>query len=96
MGNVADAAHDTAVAFSALGLAPGAWRGLDAIAASLLAAAPLGTRAARAGMAQAIVIGAAGRSCTRWRCKVAAAVGDGAATRDRTAGPTARRVEPAV
>jgi hypothetical protein len=59
VGRVADAAHDAGVA-SAMGLEAGAWRALDALVASLLAALPVGSRATRAGMGQALVMAAAG------------------------------------
>ena len=50
VGNVADAAHDAGVA-RAMGLEAQPWRALDAVVASVFAALPLGTRAARAGLA---------------------------------------------
>src|SRR5579883_2387608 len=56
---VADAAHDDGV-IRAVGLGwTGAWRALDAVLASVLVALPLGTRALRAGLASALLVGAA-------------------------------------
>jgi hypothetical protein len=59
VGQVPDAAHDVGVA-AAMGLDPGAWRSLDAVVASIFAALPVGSRAARAGMGQSLVVAAAG------------------------------------
>jgi hypothetical protein len=59
LGNVADAAHDAGVA-RAMGLDAQPWRALDAVVASVFAALPLGTRAARAGLGEAVVVAAAG------------------------------------
>jgi hypothetical protein len=58
-GNVADAAHDAGVA-RALGLDAQPWRALDVVVANVLAAVPLGTRAARAALGEALVAGVAG------------------------------------
>jgi hypothetical protein len=55
VGNVADAAHDAGVA-RAMGLEAQPWRALDAVVASVFAALPLGTRAARAGLGEAVVV----------------------------------------
>jgi hypothetical protein len=59
VANVADAAHDAGVA-RAMGLEAQPWRSLDAVVASLFAALPLGTRAARAGLGEALGTAAAG------------------------------------
>jgi hypothetical protein len=59
VANVADAAHDAGVA-RALGLDAQPWRAIDVALASLFAALPLGTRAARAGLGASLVVAAAG------------------------------------
>jgi hypothetical protein len=59
LGNVADAAHDGGVA-RAMGLAPEPWRSVDVLVASVFALLPLGTRAARAALGEALIVGAAG------------------------------------
>jgi hypothetical protein len=68
LGNVADAAHDAGVA-RAMGLEAQPWRALDAVVASVLAVLPLGTRAARAGLGEAVVVGMAGAALfvVAWR-----------------------------
>jgi hypothetical protein len=58
-GNVADAAHDSGVA-RAMGLVGQPWRGLDVVAASMLAWLPLGTRALRAELGEGLVVALAG------------------------------------
>jgi hypothetical protein len=58
-GNVPDAAHDTGVART-LGLDAQAWRALDVLASALLSVAPLGTHAARAALAGALIASASG------------------------------------
>ncbi len=74
LGNVADAAHDAGVA-RAMGLEAQPWRALDAVVASVLAALPLGTRAARAGLGEAVVVGMAGAALffVAWRLAAACA-----------------------
>ena len=59
LGNVPDAAHDGGVA-RVLALDPQAWRALDVVAGGLLSAIPLGTRAARAALGDALVLAGAG------------------------------------
>jgi len=74
LGNVADAAHDAGVA-RAMGLEAQPWRALDAVVASVFAALPLGTRAARAGLGEAVVVGMAGAALffVAWRLAAACA-----------------------
>jgi hypothetical protein len=74
VGNVADAAHDAGVA-RAMGLEAQPWRALDAVVASVFAALPLGTRAARAGLGEAVVVamGAAALFVIAWRIAAACA-----------------------
>jgi hypothetical protein len=57
--NVPDAAHDAGVA-RVLGLDAQAWRALDALVGAVLSMAPLGTHAARAALAGALVASASG------------------------------------
>ena len=59
VGNVPDAAHDGGVA-RVLGLDPQPWRALDVLVGALLAAFPVGTRAARAALGGALVTACAG------------------------------------
>ena len=84
VGNVPDAAHDAGVA-RAMGLEPQAWRSLDAVVASALAALPLGTRAARAGLGDALVLGAVGVALYVLACRLAAACADAPRLRPLTA-----------
>ncbi len=59
VGNVPDAAHDGGAA-RVLAFDPQPWRALDVVVGALLAAAPVGTRAARAALGGSLVVGAAG------------------------------------
>src|SRR5882672_7067724 len=59
VGNVPDAAHDGGVA-RVLAFDPQPWRAIDVAVGALLAAAPVGTRAARAALGGCLVVGAAG------------------------------------
>jgi hypothetical protein len=74
VGNVADAAHDAGVA-RAMGLEAQPWRALDAVVASVFAALPLGTRAARAGLGEAVVVATAAAALfvVAWRIAAACA-----------------------
>jgi hypothetical protein len=74
VGNVADAAHDAGVA-RAMGLEAQPWRALDPVVASVFAVLPLGTRAARAGLGEAVVAGMAGAALfvVAWRFAAACA-----------------------
>ena len=58
-GHVADAAHDRGVA-RVLGLEPQAWRSLDVLAGAVMAPLPVGTRAERAALGGALVVGVSG------------------------------------
>jgi hypothetical protein len=58
-GNVADAAHDAGVT-RVLAFDPQPWRALDVIVGGLLAAVPIGTRAARAALGSGLVAACAG------------------------------------
>src|SRR5579864_6835477 len=58
-GNVPDAAHDAAVA-RVLAFDPQPWRALDVVVGGLLAALPVGTRAARAAIGSGLVAACAG------------------------------------
>jgi hypothetical protein len=59
VGNVPDAAHDGGAA-RVLALDPQPWRAIDLAVGSLFAAAPFGTRAARAALGSAVVVAVAG------------------------------------
>jgi hypothetical protein len=59
VANVADSHRDSGVV-RALGLEPGAWRGVDTAVELLLQAVPVGTRAARAALGGAIVAAVTG------------------------------------
>jgi hypothetical protein len=58
-GNVPDAAHDAAVA-RVLAFDPQPWRALDVVVGGLLAALPVGTRAARAALGSGLLTACAG------------------------------------
>src|SRR5579859_3313827 len=58
-GNVPDAAHDAAVA-RVLAFDPQPWRALDVVVGGLLAALPIGTRAARAALGSGLCAACAG------------------------------------
>jgi hypothetical protein len=75
VGNVADAAHDGGVA-RAMGLQAQPWRSLDVVVASAFAVLPLGTRAARAALGEAVVVAAAGAALYGLSRRLAAACAD--------------------
>jgi hypothetical protein len=75
LGNVADAAHDAGVA-RAMGLQAEPWRALDVLVASAFAVLPLGTRAARAALGEALVVAAAGAVLYRVTRRLAGACAD--------------------
>ncbi|HEY8040536.1 MAG TPA: hypothetical protein VIF15_12110 [Polyangiaceae bacterium] len=75
VGDVADAAHDAGVA-RVLGLDAQPWRALDVAVGTLFAAAPLGTRDARAAMGGALVAAFAGVTLYFLAREIAAACAD--------------------
>jgi hypothetical protein len=75
VGNVPDAAHDGAVA-RVLGFDPQPWRALDVAVGVLLAALPVGTRAARAALGGALVTALAGAALYTLSRRLLAACAD--------------------